>query len=106
MDVSTEAFPESLPDRAHLDGLDDDAFGALIHLRVEVQHVIRLAESGAICFLIRSYMLPLSDIATVEPWRARTAAVLAELPSDMVEYKGLSAYRDRAVSWLRAHAPV
>jgi hypothetical protein len=102
LDVSTEAFPEWLPDRDHLDALDDEAFGTLIHLRVEVQHLIRLAESGAICFLIRSYMLPLADIATVDEWRARTAAVLAELPDDMVEYKGLSPYRDRAVTWLRS----
>ncbi|WP_445170582.1 heme-dependent oxidative N-demethylase family protein [Mycolicibacterium sp. Dal123E01] len=101
LDVSTEAFPESLPDRDHLDALDDEAFGRLIHLRVEVQHVIRLAESGAICFLIRSYMVPLADIATIEEWRARTAAVLAELPDDMAEYKGLSTYRDRAVRWLQ-----
>jgi hypothetical protein len=102
LDVSTEAFPEWLPDRHHLDALDDEAFGTLIHLRVEVQHLIRLPESGAICFLIRSYMLPLADIATVDEWRTRTAAVLAELPDDMVEYKGLSPYRDRAVSWLRS----
>lgn len=100
LDVSTEAFPQWLPDRAHLDAVDDDTFGRLIHLRVEVQHLIRLPESGAICFLIRSYMLPLADIATVDQWRVRTAAVLAELPYDMVEYKGLAAYRDRAVSWL------
>ncbi|EHB45691.1 hypothetical protein MycrhDRAFT_6439 [Mycolicibacterium rhodesiae JS60] len=104
LDVSTETFPEWLPDRAHLDAVDDDTFGRLIHLRVEVQHLIRLAESGAICFLIRSYMLPLTDIATVDEWRARTAAVLAELPDDMVEYKGLSTYRDRAVSWLDSQA--
>ena len=105
LDVSTEAFPQALPDRDHLDALDDEAFGRLIHLRVEVQHVIRLPESGAICFLIRSYMLPLADIATVDEWRARTAAVLAELPYDMVEYKGLSAYRDRTVAWLQAQTP-
>ena len=104
LDVSTEAFPDWLPERDHLDALDDDAFGRLIHLRVEVQHLIRLPESGAICFLIRSYMLPLVDIATVDPWRARMAAVLAELPDDMVEYKGLSTYRDRAAAWLRAQA--
>lgn len=103
LDVSTEAFPEWLPDRRQLDAVDDDAFGRLIHLRVEVQHVIRLPESGAICFLIRSYMLPLADIATVEQWRTRTAAVLAELPDDMVEYKGLTPYRDRAVAWLLTH---
>ncbi|MCX2932233.1 DUF3445 domain-containing protein [Mycobacterium sp. CVI_P3] len=104
LDVSTEAFPQWLPDRAELDALDDDAFGRLIHLRVEVQHLIRLAESGAICFLIRSYMLPLADIATVEQWRVRMASVLAELPADMAEYKGLNPYRDRAVSWLLAKA--
>jgi hypothetical protein len=105
LDVSTEATPRWLADRENLAAVDDDAFGRLLHLRVEVQHVLRLPESGAICFLIRSHMLPLSDIATVEEWRVRTAAVLAELPSDMVEYKGLSAYRDRAVSWLQTHAP-
>jgi hypothetical protein len=105
LDVSTEALPESLRDRNALDALDDEAFGGLIHLRVEVQHLIRLAESGAICFLIRSYMLPLSDIATVEQWRTRTAAVLAELPDDMAEYKGLNAFRQRAVDWLRSQAP-
>ncbi len=103
LDVSTEAAPEWLPDRAHLDAVDDDTFGRLIHLRVEVQHVIRLPESGAICFLIRSYMLPLADIATVDEWRTRTAAVLAELPDDMAEYKGLSSFRDRAVAWLHKH---
>ncbi len=51
-------------------------------------------------------MLPLADLCTVEQWRVRTAAVLAELPDDMVDYKGLSSYRDRAVSWLRSQQPV
>ena len=106
LDVSTEAVPQWLPDRHRLDTVDDEEFGRLIHLRVEVQHLIRLPESGAICFLIRSYMLPLTDIAAVEQWRARTAAVLAELPADMVEYKGLAAYRDRAVAWLSSRAPL
>ncbi len=104
LDVSTEAVPEWLPDRQRLEAVDDEEFGRLIHLRVEIQHLIRLPESGAICFLIRSYMLPLADVATVEQWRVRTAAVLAELPDAMVEYKGLAAYRDRAVSWLQARA--
>lgn len=104
LDVSTEAIPEWLTDKAELDAVDDEAFGRLVHLRVEVQHLIRLAESGAICFLIRSYMLPIADIATVDEWRERMATVLAELPEDMADYKGISPYRDRTVSWLRAHA--
>jgi len=104
LDVSVETLPRRVPDRAVLDASDDETFGRMVHLRVEVQHLIRLAESGAICFLIRTYMLPLADVATVDAWRVRTAAVLAELPDDIAEYKGISGYRDRVVSWLRARS--
>ena len=60
------------------------------------------AESGAICFLIRTYLLPLADVAGVDEWRVRMAAVLAELPEEIAGYKGISGYRDRVVSWLRS----
>lgn len=105
LDVSTELYPDWGPDRPMVLDVDDDTFGRLVHLRVEVQHLIRLPESGAICFLIRTYMLPLADLVTVEPWRARMAMVLAELPDDMADYKGVITYRDRAVQWLAARAP-
>lgn len=105
LDVSTELYPEWGPDRVMIQGVDDETFGRLVHLRVEVQHLIRLPESNAICFLIRTYMLPLADLVTVEPWRARTAQVLAELPDDMADYKGIIAYRDRAVQWLTSREP-
>jgi dimethylamine monooxygenase subunit A len=104
LDVSTELYHEWGPDRPYICGVDDKTFGRLVHLRVEVQHLIRLPESGAVCFLIRTYMLPLADLATVEPWRARAATVLAELPDDIADYKGIISYRDRAVDWLAAHA--
>ena len=102
LDVSTERYPDWGPDRVMINQVGDEEFGRLVHLRVEVQHLIRLPESGAICFLIRTYMLPLADIAAVEPWRVRTAAVLADLPDDMADYKGIIGYRDRAVRWLHA----
>ena len=105
LDVSTERYHEWGPDRTMISTVDDETFGRLLHLRVEVQHLIRLPESGAICFLIRTYLLPLADLATVEPWRSRTATVLAELPDDMADYKGIIGYRDRAVAWLQAAAP-
>jgi dimethylamine monooxygenase subunit A len=105
LDVSTELYHEWGPDRPMIQTVDDATFGRLVHLRVEVQHLIRLPESGAICFLIRTYMLPFADLATIEPWRQRTAAVLADLPDDMADYKGVISYRDRAVSWLESHAP-
>lgn len=65
--------------------------------------VPRLRESGAICFLIRTYMLALADVAAVEPSRARMTSVLTELPDDLAEYKGSLPYRDRAVAWLNAY---
>lgn len=105
LDVSTELYPEWGPDREMIQRVDDEAFGRLVHLRVEVQHLMRLPESGAICFLIRTYLLPIADLATVEPWRVRAAEVLAELPDDMADYKGIIKYRDRAAAWLRAAGP-
>ena len=101
LDVSTELYHEWGPDRTAIQTVSDEEFGRLVHLRVEVQHLIRLPESGSICFLIRTYMLPFADLAAFEPWRQRAAAVLAELPDDMADYKGIIAYRDRAVAWLR-----
>ena len=105
LDVSTELYHEWGPDRPMVGAVDDETFGKLVHLRVEVQHLIRLPESGAICFLIRTYMLPLADLITVESWRERAEAVISELPDDMADYKGIISYRDRTVEWLRAHAP-
>jgi dimethylamine monooxygenase subunit A len=103
LDSSTESYAHWGPDVARAGTVDDDTFGRLIQLRVEVQHLIRLPESGAICFLIRTYLLPLADVARVAPWRHRMTAVLAELPDDLADYKGFLSYRDRAVAWLTAH---
>ncbi|MEO9329554.1 DUF3445 domain-containing protein [Gordonia aurantiaca] len=105
LDVSTEIYHEWGPDREAIQRVDDDEFGRRVHLRVEVQHLIRLPDSGAIMFLIRTYMLPLEQLATVEPWRRRAAEVFAELPADMAEYKGIIKYRDRAAEYLRKAAP-
>ncbi|CAN5424986.1 DUF3445 domain-containing protein [soil metagenome] len=103
LDVSTELYPEWGPDRDAVLALDDEEFGRLVHLRVEVQHLIRLPESGAVMFLIRTYLLPLADLAGVEHWRLRTADVLEELPQDMADYKGIAKYRHRTAAWLRSH---
>lgn len=105
LDVSTERYPEWGPQRDWICTVDDATFGSSVHLRVEVQHLIRLPYSGAIMFLIRTYLLPLDQLATVQPWRTRTAAVLAELPDDMADYKGITKYRKRAASWLTAAQP-
>ena len=98
LDTSTETYPEWGPDRRPI--ATDPALPDRLHLRVEVQHLIRLGVSNAVCFLIRTYLLSLRDLAAVPEWRRRLAAVLDELPEDMAEYKGLTRFRGAAVDWL------
>ena len=56
-------------------------------------------------FVIRTYLLPLEALATVEPWRARAAEVFAELPDDMADYKGIARYRGLVTAWLGERLP-
>ncbi|MFD2090997.1 heme-dependent oxidative N-demethylase family protein [Blastococcus deserti] len=100
LDTSTETYPEWGRDRRLV--VEDPALPDRLHLRVEVQHLVRLGVSGAVCFLIRTYLLSLRDLATVPDWRRRFGAVLAELPDDMAEYKGISRFRFAASDWLAA----
>lgn len=97
LDTGTEVYPEWGPARASLSYED---IGARLHLRVEVQHFVRLARSNAVMFPIRTYLAPLDAIAAVAPWSQRLEKVLASLPDDLVDYKGLTRYRDAAVAWL------
>lgn len=98
LDTSTESYPEWAQDRSTI--ATDPDMPDKLHLRVEVQSLLRLPHSGALLFLIRSYLLPLTDIARVPAWRERLGRVLAELPEDMAEYKGIIRYRDAASAWL------
>ncbi|WP_258006437.1 DUF3445 domain-containing protein [Arthrobacter sp. AFG20] len=100
LDTSTETYPEWAQDRSAV--VTDPALPDRLHLRVEVQHLIRLPHSGAILFLVRTHLLSLADIARVPAWRERLGRVLAELPPDMAGYKGISRYREAASAWLLA----
>ncbi|MDV7353283.1 DUF3445 domain-containing protein [Rhodococcus oxybenzonivorans] len=106
LDTSTETYPEWGKDRRTLaDGPLDDV-GDRLFLRTEVQHLIRLAHSGAVMFLIRTYLLPFRDIATVPEWGERLYRVLEDLPVDMAEYKGISRTREPGMRWLLNHGNV
>jgi hypothetical protein len=100
LDTSTETYAEWGRDRRLV--VDDPALPDRLHLRVEVQHLIRLGVSNAVCFLVRTYLLSLRELAAVPEWRERLGAVLAELPDDMADYKGLTRFRAPAVAWLTA----
>lgn len=100
LDQSTEVYPEWGPDRRAIVDAAPAELARRLHLRVEVQHLIRLGASGTIMFLIRTYLVPLDELALVPVWRERFGRVLAELPEDMADYKGLVRYRDAAARWL------
>jgi dimethylamine monooxygenase subunit A len=84
-----------------LDSATDDAIAHEVYLRVELQHLIRLETSGAVLFLIDTRLLSLADLARVPAWAARLCAVLAGLPDDVADYKGLRELRPRVTDCLR-----
>ena len=97
LDTGTEVYPEWGPARANLRYED---IGERLHLRVEVQHFVRLPRSNAVMFTIRTYLASLDEVCEVAAWSRRLERVLADLPSDLVDYKGLARYRDMTVAWL------
>jgi hypothetical protein len=56
------------------------------HVRVELQHLIRLPRLAAVLFLVRTQL--------------RLGRILAELPEDTTEYNGVSRYGKAASVWL------
>ncbi len=97
LDTSPENYPVWGPERA---SVTPENVSARMHLRVEVQALFRLPRSNAILFSIRCYMLSLDDIARVVKWRQRLHRVLRDLDPALVEYKGMTRYRDMAVDFL------
>ena len=106
LDTGTESYPEWGPDRLSVVNGPLTEAGDRVFLRVEVQHLIRLQWSGAVMFLIRTYLEPLSAIAQIPEWALRVRDVLAELPEDMAEYKGVDRTRWPAVEWLETYGGV
>ncbi len=99
LDTALDSYHEWGPSRRALATGD---LAAVFHMRNEVQHLVRLPESGAIMFLIRTYLLPLGEICRVPEWRRQFAAVLRTLPEDILQYKGLTALRPRILAVLEA----
>lgn len=97
LDTSPEMYYAWGSDRAKvtLDNVAD-----LAHLRVELQALWRLPRSNAVIFSIRAYLISLRDIATVPKWARRVHRALKTLHPALVDYKGLTRYRDTAVQWL------
>lgn len=101
-DAGRDERSETRPSRFGSVDVRDAAF-----IRVERQTLRRLPLSGAILFTIRIYLDPLGRIGK-DPDRARIARSLAgqllAMSGDQLDYKGLTADRDRLVAALDAIA--
>lgn len=100
LDTSTETYREWGRDRRTIAAGPLADVGRRLFLRTEVQHLIRLANSDAVMFLIRTYLLSFADVATVPEWANRLYRVLDDLPDDMAEYKGVARTRGPGLAWL------
>ncbi len=97
LDTSPENYHLWGPDRATITA---DNVGRLIHLRVELQALFRLPRSNGVVFSVRCYLASLEDLSRFPGWAKRLHRVLASLPPALVDYKGLSRYREAVMAWL------
>ncbi|HIG18783.1 MAG TPA: DUF3445 domain-containing protein, partial [Candidatus Handelsmanbacteria bacterium] len=97
LDTSPENYDRWGIDRA---SVTPENVGDKVHLRVELQALWRLPRSNAIMFSIRAYLLKMQELVSVPDWARRFHRVLKTLPPELVDYKGLSRYRDTTVEWL------
>lgn len=99
LDMSAETRHEWKPLREQLFDAPAEEVGRRLCLRVEVQHLTRIAPSGAVLFLIRTHTISLDDLASVPGWAERFVNVVRELPGDIADYKGLTPLRPAIERW-------
>lgn len=97
LDTAPEIYHIWGPDKAKV---TLENAGELVYLRVEVQVLARLPRSNGVLFSIRTYMIRLDELATNADWARRLRRVLVSLPDEIMEYKGLTRYRDTVADWL------
>ncbi|MBV8803398.1 MAG: DUF3445 domain-containing protein, partial [Sinobacteraceae bacterium] len=99
LDTSPENYYRWGPDRATVtpQNAADKA-----HLRVELQGLWRLPRSNAIVFSIRAYLISMRELVTIPKWARRVHRVLRDLHPALMDYKGLTRYRDAVVEYLSA----
>jgi hypothetical protein len=97
LDTSPETFHEWGHERGTVNA---DNVGRLVHLRVEMQLMMRLARSNALLFSIRTYLISMDELQSNRAWARRLHRVIRDLPEPIADYKGLSRYRQTLVDWL------
>ena len=97
LDTSPENYHKWGKDRASVTAYN---VSKKVHLRVEVQALWRLPRSNAIVFSIRAYLISLEQLVTIPKWARRLHRVLKTLPPELIDYKGITRYRDVTIDFL------
>lgn len=97
LDTSPENYHKWGKDRASVTA---DNVSKKVHLRVEVQALWRLPRSNAIVFSIRAYLISLEQLVTIPKWARRLHRVLKTLPPELIDYKGITRYRNVTIDFL------
>jgi dimethylamine monooxygenase subunit A len=97
LDTSLETFSEWGQLRKQV---TKENAGELVHFRVEDQKLFRLSKSNAILFTIHSHVIPLGKFIQHTPWHEQFYTILRELPEYIIDYKGLSLYRNQVLEYL------
>jgi len=71
-----------------------------IRLRTERQTLRRLPKSGAILFMVRTYVFPITELAKERGVPARMASAIRSWPADVAKYKGQALYKDVLLGYL------
>ncbi|KZE64853.1 hypothetical protein AWM68_09380 [Fictibacillus phosphorivorans] len=74
--------------------------GKLVHIRVEVQKLFRLSQTNNILFTIHTHLLSLEQLTAIPEWLQQFYDILSKLPPHIVEYKGISLYKNAVLKYL------
>ncbi|HLO11019.1 MAG TPA: heme-dependent oxidative N-demethylase subunit alpha family protein, partial [Pseudoneobacillus sp.] len=99
LDTSLESFDQWGQIRKQI---TRDNAGHLVHLRVENQKLFRLPKSNGILFTIHTHLISLEKLAEKREWLEQFFQILCELPPYIVDYKGLSLFKDAVIDFLKA----
>lgn len=97
-----QAVDGTAPAPPQLPRAGDPAAGERLFLRVERETLRRFPDTGCVLFTIRTYLRPLSELATRPEDAARLSAALQALPDDVARYKQLVELAPAAVEWLHS----
>jgi hypothetical protein len=81
-------------------GITQETAGEKVFLRIERQTLRRLPRTGAICFGIRIYQNPLSDLEAEPATAARLAAAVRQLPDEVIRYKSVRVFHAPLLAYL------